>query len=127
MRPVSCVFGMLLVIFITFQTLSRDDEPTIRSLVVTSRDLPVEFDSTRTYHYNYLCTNPESLLTALWDADVRVWQAWLPLDNMCMDPVGPRFTVELESEDASVSDLDFSPGDGRLHCATRLKRFVVSE
>lgn len=120
-------FGVIAVLLTTFQPFSKDDNPTIRASVMSVQDLPAEFDSTRTYHYAFVCTNPESLITELWNADVGVWQAWLPMDNMCMDPIGPRFTVELQGEDSAILDFNFSPGDGRLHCATSLKRFVISE
>ncbi len=126
-RYLGCTMGVLVAVATTFQAPGRDEKPTIRASVVTSHDLPAEFDSTRTYHYTLQCTNPESVLTALWDADVRVWQAWFPLDNMCVGPIGPQFTVELEEQDSAVLDFKFVPGDGRLHCAARLKRFVVSD
>ena len=127
MRPVRSVLGLVMAACVTAQIFGRDDTPAIRTFVVTSQDLPAEFDSARTFHYNFVCSNPESLLTTLWSSDLRVWQAWFPIDDLCMDPVGPRFTVELESGDSAIREFDFSPGDGRLHCATRLKRFIVSE
>ena len=118
---------MLVALLGTFQMFSKDDQPTIRDSIVTSEDLPAEFDSARTFHYSLGCANPESLLTELWKADIRVWRAWLPLDNQCMGPVGPRFTVELESDDSEILEFNFSSGQGSLHCATRLKRFIVSD
>lgn len=127
MRYLKIVAGILACALMTRQVFSRADEPTIRSSVITSGDLPAVFDSTRTFHYVYPAVNPESLLTVLWKANVRVSLAWLPLDNMCMSPIGPQFTVELESEDSAILDFDFAPGNGRLRCATRLKRFVVSD
>ncbi len=127
MRTIRHIPWLMFAALVTVQTFGKGDEPTIREVVVTSRDLPEEFDSTRTYHYDSVKANPESLITVLWNADVRAWQAWLPLDNRCMDPVGPRFTVELEAQDAAILDFDFSPGDGRLHCATSLKRYTISE
>ena len=127
MKSIVRCAGMVLAVVAAVQTFGKDDVPTIRVSTVTSRDLPAEFDSARTYHYMLQCSNPESLIIELWNSDVHVWQAWLPLDNMCMGPIGPRFTVELEEGDAAVSDFDFSPGDGRLHCAKQLERFVISE
>lgn len=127
MRYLRYVIVTLFAVLAVFQTFSKDDGPTIRASILTSQDLPAEFDTARTYQYTLKPTNPESLLTVLWNADVRVWQAWLPLDNLCMGPIGPRFTVELDAGDPGILDFDFSPGDGRLHCATRLKRFVVSD
>lgn len=127
MRYVKYFFGITFVVVTSFQTFGKDDKPTMRIVVISSEDLPSEFDSARTYHYASLCTNPESLLTELWNADVRVWRAWLPLDNQCMGPIGPLFTVEIRGEDSAILDFDFSSGEGRLHCATRLKRFVIED
>lgn len=126
-RAIRFVLVLMFSTFAVVQTSGRGDNPTIRVSTLSSRDLPAEFDSATTYHYVFVCTNPESLITELWNADVRVWQAWMPLDNMCMGPVGPQFTVQLQEEDPDIVDFDFVPGDGRLHCATQLKRFVVSD
>lgn len=126
-RHVRLVLGVMFSSFVVFETLGKEDNPTIRVSTLSSRDLPAEFDSATTYHYVFVCSNPESLITELWNGDVRVWQAWMPLDNMCMGPVGPQFTVQLQEEDPDILDFNFAPGDGRLHCATSLKRFLVSE
>ena len=126
-RYVIYIFGIVLAVLATFQIFGKDNEPTIRISVVSSQDLPAEFDSTRTYHYTLQCTNPESLITELWNSDVRTWQAWLPVDNICMGPIGPQFTVELEGKNSVILHLNFSSGEGRLHCARQLKRFVISE
>jgi hypothetical protein len=127
MQYVKYLLWITFVVLTSFRTFSEDDKPTIRVSVMSSQELPAEFDSARTYQYAFVCTDPESVLTELWNADVRVWRAWLPLDNMCMGPIGPRFTVELDGGDSAILDFDFSPGEGRLHCATRLKRFVISD
>ena len=127
MRSARFLAGLVMTVVATCHVFGTADRPTIREFAVTSSDLPAEFDSTLTYHYDFVCANPESLLTELWNDGLRVWQAWLPLDNMCMDPIGPRFTVELEAGDSGVRDFGFSPGDGRLHCSSRLKRYTVSE
>lgn len=126
-RSVRLIVAVICSAFASFQTSGRSDNPTIRVSTLSSRDLPAEFDSATTYHYVFVCSNPESLITELWNGDVRVWQAWMPLDNMCMGPVGPQFTVQLQEEDPDILDFNFAPGDGRLHCATSLKRFIVSE
>ncbi|HXG01392.1 MAG TPA: hypothetical protein VNL69_11405, partial [Bacteroidota bacterium] len=73
----------------------------------------------------YAEVNPDSVLMALWMSGVPVVQGWLPLDNICMDPVGPRFTVELEKTDARVEKFDFLPGSGRLLCATKVRNYRI--
>jgi hypothetical protein len=82
-------------------------------------------DSTRTYEYRFPQADPDSLLLVLWNAGLPVTQAWLPLDNLCADPRGPVFTVELAGPDAAITAFDFSLGTGRLACATRLRRYRV--
>lgn len=82
-------------------------------------------DTTRTYEYRFVQVDPDSLLTALWNAGVPVTQAWLPLDNRCADPRGPVFTVELSKPDPAILAFDFLLGTGRLACATQLRRYRV--
>jgi hypothetical protein len=127
MRHIKYIVGMMVSFLMAFQTFSKGDELVMSSSIISSQELPTEFDSTRTFHYAFLLANPESLLTELWKANVRVSRAWLPLDNMCMGPIGPLFTVELEGEASAIPAFDFSQGEGRLHCATRLKQFVISD
>lgn len=83
------------------------------------------FDTTRTYEYRFVRANADSLVAALLDADTEVTQAWEPLDNRCLDPRGPVFTVELARPDPRVAAFDFVAGTGRLTCATQLRRYRV--
>lgn len=66
---------------------------------------------------------PESLLLVLCEAGIPVRRAWLPLENECMDPRGPAFTVELAHDDKRMGEFDFIRGNGRLECAPRLQHY----
>lgn len=85
------------------------------------------FDPARTYEHDFAHVDPDSVLAALLAARIRVVRAWLALDNRCLDPRGPRFTVELARPDERILALDFGPGTGRLLCATTLRRYTVSD
>ena len=104
-----------------------ENTPTIRSQIISVDQLP-EFDLSRTYFYQFSSLeNPESLLISLWNAGIPISQAWLPLDDQCMNPIGVRFTVELTGDDARIGGFGFIRGVGYLACATQLKRYTISE
>ena len=96
-------------------------EPIIQSSLITVDQLPTEFDPTRTYHYHANGVDkPE-------DADIRTRLAWYPLDDRCLNPVGPRFTVELARDSARMADFGFAREDGSLYCATTLIAYDVTD
>jgi hypothetical protein len=78
-----------------------------------------------TYRYRFATVNADSLLRVLARANVPVSEAWLPLEDLCMDPVGPRFTVILARHYAGMDVFDFDPGNGIRACTTRIRRYVV--
>lgn len=120
-------FVVLLVAPLACQSTTDVSEPTIQSSTIPASSLPKHFDEGRVFQYNFSRVNPESVLIQLWNAGIPVVQAWLPLDNQCMDPMGPRFTVELAQEDLRIIKFDFTKGSGRLGCATMLKRYIISK
>jgi len=102
--------------------------PRITSRVITTGELPPEFDTTRTYHYQLpSLRDPETVVVALLSAGFDVSRAWQPLDDRCLDPQGPTFSVELEVDDPGIQDQGFERGVGRLWCATQLTEYTVSE
>ena len=101
--------------------------PQITSATISVDQLPAEFDGTRTYHYRVgSVTDPQRMLVALWESGLESRRAWQPLDNLCFDPVGPQFTVELVVDDPRIAEEGFERGDGRLRCATTLTAYTVS-
>jgi hypothetical protein len=103
-------------------------EPTIESSLITVEQLPAEFDAGRTYSYRASRVDrPEDLIRTLWYAGIRTRLAWEPLDDRCADPIGPRFTVELVRDNPSITEYGFDKGVGRLHCATMLMAYEVSD
>lgn len=101
--------------------------PDIESEIVSTTDVWEQIDPARTYWSRFGTVEPESLIVALWQAGLPVSRAWQPLDNRCMDPIGPRFTVELPKGDERILEHDFDTGPGRLLCSTTLEQFTVSE
>lgn len=96
------------------------------SIVIGVAGLPDELDSVTTFTYTFPSVNAESVLVALLDTGVPVRQGWRPLDNLCDDPIGPRFTVQLQQDDPRMLDHDFVRGAvGRLLCATQLMWYRV--
>ena len=104
---------------------SKVPEPRFHVAVIPATQLPAEFTA-RTFSYRFNEVNADSLLAVLAESKIRVHQAWVPIDNMCMGPVGPRFTIELTRNDKRVAGFGFAKGPGRLQCATRLKWYTLS-
>lgn len=103
-------------------------DPVILTEQITADELPSTFDETRTYMLRPgQPQDAEILLRAMWAEGIRPARAWLPLDNRCMDPIGPRFTVELAKDDARIGDFGFDRGVGRLFCSTVLVRYTIVE
>jgi hypothetical protein len=98
------------------------------SAVIDVAGLPDELDSLTTFTYAFPSVNAESVLVTLLDAGIPVRYAWRPLDNLCDDPIGPRFTVQLYQDDPRMLDHDFVRGAvGRLLCATQLMWYQVRQ
>lgn len=101
--------------------------PQITATTISVDQLPSEFDGTRTYHYTAgHVTDPRGMLEALWDSGLESSRAWQPLDNLCLDPVGPQFTVEFVLDDPRIAEQGFERADGRLFCATTLTAYTIS-
>jgi hypothetical protein len=101
--------------------------PVITATTISVDQLPTEFDGTRTYHYRVgTVSDPQGMLVALWESGLESKRAWQPLDNLCLDPVGPQFTVEFVADDPRIPDYGFERADGRLHCATTLTAYTIS-
>lgn len=99
--------------------------PALNVSEISFGDVPQFNSSSLVFFHNSASVNPEALLTEMIQAGIPVVRAWFPLDNRCMDAVGARFTVELSAFDARIRNFGFSPGQGRLECATKLKRYVI--
>lgn len=100
-------------------------KPLISSITISANQLP-NLDPTRTYHFRTNELKPEETLMSLLQAGIPVQEAWLPLDNFCLDPIGPRFTVQLSRQDSKIENFGFDPGEGRLACSSKLKHYVLS-
>lgn len=95
------------------------DSSVVRSATVTP-------DPDRSYEYDRFEPRVDSVLTALWRDGIPIEVAWRPIDYLCADARGERLTVQLERADARMNAHDFSPGTGRLACASHLMQYVVS-
>lgn len=102
-----------------------NEKPAISSITINASQLP-NLDPTRTYHFRTNQIKPEEMLLSLLQAGIPVQQAWLPLDNFCLDPIGPRFTVQLSRPDSKIETFGFDQGEGRLACSSQLKQYVLS-
>ena len=100
--------------------------PTITSMEIPDTDLPA-FDLSRTYKMPGGTNGPQGVLTALWNAGIDVTRGWQPLDNICMPPLVPEFTVELAAPDPAILGMGFEQGIGNLNCATRLIQYEVTD
>ncbi len=120
-------FAFLFVVYIGCQSYPADpaSDSRIQVTTISSASLPKQFAEGVTFEYEDENVNAEAVLDELLNAGVPVVQAWLPLDNKCMDPVGPRFTIELSQKDDRMPKFKFKEGSGRLECATALKHYVI--
>ena len=125
--PVLRSLPVLLALTFGCQTEVTPPEPDFTTELLAASQLPNLRDSTTIYEYTFSAVNPDSVLRALSRARLPLREAWYPLDNLCMDPIGPRFTVELAQEDLRIVKFDFTKGSGRLGCATMLKRYFISK
>ena len=120
-------FPLLLLAFGCHSGTSEHTGPQITAATISADQLPAEFDATRTYHYRVgSVADPQGMLVALWDSGLESTRAWQPLDNLCLDPVGPQFTVEFVRDDPRIAEQGFERADGRLRCATTLTAFTIS-
>ena len=120
-------FSVLLVGAGCHSTTLERAGPEITAATISADQLPAEFDGTRTYHYRVgSVADPQSLLVALWESGLESRRAWQPLDNLCLDPVGPQFTVEFVMDDPRIAEQGFARAEGRLRCATTLTAYTIS-
>jgi len=90
---------------------------------VLGADLPPA-DLSRTWKYRYADVNADSLFRALLADAIDVEEAWEPLEDLCDDPIGPRFTVVLAAPDTRIARHDFEPGNGIRACTRLVRRYV---
>jgi hypothetical protein len=101
-----------------------ESESHLLSTEVPASSLPDQGLGPGAYHHSSPSASPESLLAVLRNTGIRVREAWAPLDNQCMDPIGPTFTVVVAPTDGPrLGRLGFLPGEGRLLCATTLRHY----
>lgn len=103
------------------------DAPVIESEIVSTDVVLTQIDASRTYWSLASQVEPESLIVVLWQADLPISRAWQPLDDLCENPIGPRFTVELRKADPRILEHDFDTGPGLLVCSTTLEQYTISE
>lgn len=115
----------LLVVFCSCQGPTDTSEPLFEITVIDVSQLPSQFDSTRTYEYDFSTVHPESILTVVWKSGIKISQAWFPLDYFCKDLRGPRLTVELVKGDDRMTGFHFIKGTNRLLCSKTLRRYVI--
>ncbi|MGD8276548.1 MAG: hypothetical protein PVH00_00920 [Gemmatimonadota bacterium] len=90
---------------------------------VLGADLPPA-DLSRTWKYVLADVNADSLVRVLLTAPLVVEEAWEPLEDLCDDPIGPRFTVVLAAPDPDIAEYDFEPGNGIRACTRLVRRYV---
>lgn len=112
------------IVFMACQSATQPADPWIRERTITPAQLPGRFDTTRTYVYRNPQVAAESLLAEMVKAKLPLSRAWLPVDNLCMGPIGPRFTVELKRPSARILEFGFVKGEGRLRCAREIKEYL---
>ena len=124
--PVLRTLPVLLALGLGCQTEVTPTELDFTTELLARSQFPDLRDSTATYEYSFSAVNPDSVVRALSGSRLPLREAWYPLDNLCMDPRGPRLTVRLARPDPRIARFDFAPGTGRLACATQLKHYMFA-
>jgi hypothetical protein len=69
---------------------------------------------------------PAVLMVELWKRGLDPVRGWQPVNDMCQNPLGPTFTVELAAPDARMAALGFTDYQGGLACAESVIEFSRS-
>lgn len=80
--------------------------------------------SDQLYRYRFAGLQADSVLPVLRRANLPLLEAWQPIEDLCMDPLGPRLTVVLSTADKRIEAYDFEPGNGIRACTVRVRRYV---
>src|SRR5262249_54083284 len=119
------LMGLLLLVSCD-NKMSNMEQPQISIMKISSSELPHPLDTSRTYYFPSNNPNPEALLIAAFKQGIPISQAWLPLNDLCANPVGPHFTVELITPDSRILSFGFVQGTDMLACSTELNRYTIS-
>lgn len=101
-------------------------EVELRSEELAGNDVVIPIDGL-VYRYLLSTANADSLLRLMRRDGVPVAEALLPLEDLCADPIGPRFTVVLSREFEDITAYHFEPGSGIRACTTRVRRYAWSD
>lgn len=120
--------GLAVVVAACFAIPSCDSPsaPAGTVLVVTELtgdQLPTP-DPSRTWKYRFATVDADSLTRALLRGGIPLAEAWEPLEDLCDDPIGPRYTVLLSRPDARMKGYEHEPGSGIRACTRRVRRYV---
>ena len=119
----------LLALFLAPAACDSPAAPPGSVLLVT--DLPADQlpapDPARTWKYRFSTVDADSVTRALLRAGLPLLEAWEPLEDLCADPIGPRFTVVLAAPDARMERYDFEKGSGIRACTRLVRRYVPRE
>jgi hypothetical protein len=125
-RAAALAAASLLAATLVFSACDSPAAPPGASLVVTEvrgDALPAP-DPSRTWKYRLPSVDADSITRALLRAGIPLAEAWEPLEDACMDPIGPRYTVVLTRPDGRMAGLGFEPGSGIRACTFRVRLYV---
>lgn len=123
-RIASCAELAWCIVALSCAQATGPEAVTIRIVETSARDLPA-VDPSRLYKYRFARVAADSLLHVLLRERIPVSEARLPLEDLCMDPVGPRFTLVLLTPDDRLEGFSFDPGNGIRACTSRVRRYIV--
>jgi hypothetical protein len=126
-RTVRLAFvGVVVTLAVSCDTTVVPPEENLTSVEAAGRDFPQTAEQL-VYKYRLASVNADSLLRVMVRAQVPVKEAWLPLEDLCADAVGPRFTVILTAADSRMQSFGFDQGSGIRACTTKVKRYVLGQ
>lgn len=98
-------------------------EPELQSSVQSGSDVVLPAGDL-VYRYLLSSVNADSLLHLMRADGVPVREAWQPLEDLCADPIGPRFTVALSRPFEEITAYHFEPGSGIRACTTKVRHYT---
>lgn len=99
-----------------------DDLRVFAPIDVAADQLPA-VDPGRVWRYRAATVDADSLIAVLRRSALPVAEIWVPLIDLCEDPIGPRITVVLSRADDGPARYDFEPGNGIRACTRRVRRY----
>lgn len=126
LRPARLACGAALALALQAGCEADPAAPELRTSELAGSEVVLPADSL-VFKYLLATVDADSLLRLMRADGVPVREAWLPLEDLCMDPLGPRFTVALSRAFEEITAYHFERGSGIRACTVRVRRYTWAD